>query len=74
MPDAMWPSRNSWDACCTSVSSVVTPSTWVNVIVFTDSASGKPSKTSVLTMRWVGAISRYVPCQPSSVPSPVFDR
>ena len=69
IPEATWPSRYSVVWCNTSVLSVVTPSCSVRVIVFTDSASGNPSNTSVDTMRSVGAISRYVPCQPSSLPS-----
>ena len=37
---------------------VVTPSAWVSVMVFTDSASGNPSNTSVDTTRDGGSMSR----------------
>ena len=50
MPELTWPSRNSCDVMPHQRLSVVTPSASVSVIVLTDSASGKPSKTSVEVM------------------------
>lgn len=69
MPEFRWPSRFSLLECKTVTLSVVVPSFSVKVAEFSASASGKPSNTSVETSRSDRSISRYVPCQPSSVPS-----
>lgn len=68
MPELMWPSRCSWQVCSANVVNVVTPSTSTSVVVFIEPASGKPSNTSVLTIRYGASSSWYTPFQPNSVP------
>src|SRR6266566_5808684 len=70
-------SRDASLVVCTRIVSVVRPSASVNVAVFTvapsswDTRSGRPSYTSVETIRSFGTISRYSPWKPTSNPSSV---
>src|ERR671911_373375 len=75
MPESMIASRTSLLGACTRFVTVVRPSTSVNVTVFSVPSSGAPagmpSKTSVVTIRSFGTISRYSPWKPTSTPSQI---